>query len=157
MIFPDPPESLSQLRLRHLLRYVGPGVIIASVTIGSGELVMASRSGAIFGYTLLWCFLYAGTFKAIQVYSAARHITLTGEHPLVTWTRLPGPPMWFPLVIVLPAVLLMPVAFSALPETLGGFLHRTLGLSVEGDNVGAWTRLEWWENVWATSVLNSCS
>ena len=132
-------------------------MIIASVTIGSGELVMASRSGAIFGYTLLWCFLYAGTFKAIQVYSAARHITLTGEHPLVTWTRLPGPPMWFPLVIVLPAVLLMPVAFSALPETLGGFLHRTLGLSVEGDNVGAWTRLEWWENVWATSVLALCT
>jgi Mn2+/Fe2+ NRAMP family transporter len=59
-------------------------LIIASVTIGSGELVWASRSGAIFGYQLLWCFLLAGVFKGVQVYVAARHMTLTGEHPMVS-------------------------------------------------------------------------
>lgn len=157
VIYPDPPRFLSRLSPRHLIRYLGPGVIIASVTIGNGELVWASRSGAIFGYTLLWCFLYAGTFKAIQVYSAARHITLTGEHPLATWARLPGPPMWFPLLIVLPAVMLMPVAFSALPETLGGFVHRTIGLALEGADVGPWEHFEWWENVWGTAVLALCT
>ena len=97
--YPLPPPELAAWRWKHLTAFLGPGVIIASVTIGSGELVWASRSGAIFGYGMLWCFLYAGVFKAIQVYTAARHMTLTGEHPMVGWKRLPGPPMWFPLLI----------------------------------------------------------
>jgi Mn2+/Fe2+ NRAMP family transporter len=64
-------------------RVPGAGVIIASVTIGSGEVVWASRSGAMFGYGMRWCFLYECVFKAIQVYTAARHMTLIGEHPMV--------------------------------------------------------------------------
>ena len=83
-LFPEPPLRLRSLNLRSLFLFVGPGLIIASVTIGSGELVWASRSGAIFGYQLLWCFLLAGVFKGVQVYVAARHMTLTGEHPMVS-------------------------------------------------------------------------
>ena len=65
------PAALVRPSLSHLAGYVGPGVIIASVTIGSGEPVYASRSGAVFGYGLRWCFLYAGLFEALQVYTAA--------------------------------------------------------------------------------------
>ncbi len=155
-LYPEPPLALRQPNLKYLARYVGPGVIIASVTIGSGELVYAARSGAIFGYGLLWCFLYAGVFKAIQVYTAARHITLTGEHPLVAWAKLPGPPMWFPLLIALPAVVLMPVAFSAIPEMLAGFVHRVLGMAMQGSAVGPYAHMEFWVNVWAAAVLVMC-
>ena len=91
LLYPEPPMALVRPNLKHLAGYVGPGLIIASVTIGSGELVYASRGGAIFGYGLLWCFLYAGLFKAVQVYTAARHITLTGEHPMVTAEANPEP------------------------------------------------------------------
>jgi Mn2+/Fe2+ NRAMP family transporter len=82
-LYPEPPQALVEPSAKHALAYLGPGVIIASVTIGSGELVHASRSEAIFGYGMLWCFFYAGLFKAIQVYTAGRYITLTGEHPRV--------------------------------------------------------------------------
>ena len=155
-IYPEPPEALVRPRVSHLASYVGPGVIIASVTIGSGELVYASRCGAIFGYTLLWCFLYAGVFKAIQVYTAARHITLTGEHPIVTWKGLPGPPLWFPLLIAVPAVALMPIAFSAIPEILGGFIHRLSGIAMSGPAIGGWGYLEFWINVWSALLLVLC-
>ncbi len=155
-LYAEPPAALARPRVRHLLGYLGPGVIIASVTIGSGELVWASRSGAIFGYSMLWCFLYAGLFKAIQVYTAARHITLTGEHPIVDWARLPGPPCWFPLLIALPAVALMPIAFSAIPETLAGFIHRLTGMPEDGMSVAAWKYQEFWVNVWSTVVLSVC-
>ena len=153
-IYPPAPESLVRLRPRNLLMWLGPGVIIASVTIGSGELVLASRSGAIFGYGMLWCFLYAGVFKAIQVYTAARHITLTGEHPLVGWAR----PRWLPvlpLLIAVPAVLLMPLAFSAIPEILGGFIGQLSGWQFASPSL-------WWEdeefqiNVWTTLVMAVC-
>ena len=95
-LFPEPPERLASLSVRNAFAFIGPGLILASVTIGSGELVWASRSGAVFGYQMLWCFLLAGVFKAIQVYVAARHLTLTGEHPMVSWKAIPGPPLWSP-------------------------------------------------------------
>jgi len=138
-----------------VLRFLGPGIIIASVTIGSGELVWASRSGAIFGYGMMWCFLYAGVFKAIQVYTAARHITLTGEHPLVAWC-IPRRFPVFPLLIAVPAICIMPLAFSGIPEILGGFVHRLTGMSQEGPKAGPWLHLEFWINVWATIVLSAC-
>ena len=163
-LYPEPPAALVRPGWRYLLTYVGPGAIIASVTIGSGELVWASRSGAIFGYAMLWCFLFGGTFKAIQVYTAARHITLTGEHPMRTWQQTPVLRWWFPLLIALPAVALMPVAFSAIPEILGGYIHGLADRAAEGPNgivaggaaVGPWGHEEFWINVWATLVLAAC-
>ncbi len=155
-LYPEPPELLSNLSFRHGLKYVGPGLIVASVTIGSGELVMASRSGAIFGYTMMWCFLYAGIFKAAQVYSALRHYTLTGEHPMVSWGAIPGPPLWFPILLTIPTICVMPIAFSALPEILGTFIHRLLKMPLEGPSVAAWGHEEFWYNLWATTTLVGC-
>jgi len=65
-LFTEPPSLLKRLNPRSAFKYLGPGALIASVTIGSGELVSASRSGAIFGYALVWCFVYAGVFKAVR-------------------------------------------------------------------------------------------
>ena len=155
-IYPEPPSALTRPGVIHRLTLLGPGVIIASVTIGSGELVWASRSGAIFGYAMLWCFLYAGVFKAIQVYAATRHITLTGEHPMVGWRKLPGPPLWFPLVVAVPAVILMPIAFSGISEMLGGYMHRFVGMETAATNVGPWAHHEFWINIWTTIVLSAC-
>ena len=155
-VYPEPPQALRTLSPRYLARYIGPGVIIASVTIGSGELVVASRSGAIFGYSLLWCFLYAGIFKAIQVYTATRHFALTGEHPLVGWSGLPGPRCWFPLLIAVPAVAVMPIAFSLIPEMLGGFIHRLSGMAASDGAVGPWAAIEFRINTWTTLVLCVC-
>lgn len=154
-LFPDPPDSIRRPRLRHMAAWLGPGIIIASVTIGSGELVFASRGGAIFGYGMLWCFLYAGIFKSIQVYTAARHMTLTGEHPLVGWAR----PRWFPvlpLLIALPAIGLMPVAFSAIPEMLGGFIDRLTGAALPNIGSGIWDAQEFRINFWTSLVMIAC-
>ena len=38
-LYPEPPAALAKLTARSLMRYFGPGAILASVTIGSGELV----------------------------------------------------------------------------------------------------------------------
>lgn len=155
-LFPEPPERLASLHLRNVFSFVGPGLIIASVTIGSGELVWASRAGAVFGYQLLWCFLLAGIFKAVQVYSAARHLTLTGEHPMVSWKAIPGPPLWFPLLIALPTVLVMPIAFSSISEILGGYLRELTSLSMSNQPVGPFDGFEFWQNVWGGAVLTIC-
>lgn len=156
-VFEAPPERLAKLSLRGALGFVGPGLIIASVTIGSGELVWASRSGAVFGYRLLWCFLVAGLFKAVQVYVGARHLTLTGEHPMRTWCRLPGPKNWFPLLIAVPTVLVMPIAFSGISEILGGYITQLTGIELnERVWIGRFPVREFWDNLFGSLVLVVC-
>ena len=155
-LYPEPPERLCTFGIRNSLAFVGPGVIIASVTIGSGELVWASRSGAVFGYQMLWCFLLAGLFKGVQVFTAARHLTLTGEHPMVSWRSIPGPPLWFPLLIALPTLAVMPIAFSSISEILGGYAHELIGGWGSSQTVGPFARTEFWENAWATAILTTC-
>ena len=89
--FPELAAALRSRKIGDFLKFFGPGAIIASVTIGSGETVWASRSGAIFGYAMFWAFSLFCITKVVQVYSAARYMTLTGEHPMERWAQLPGP------------------------------------------------------------------
>ncbi len=74
----------------------GPGAIIASLTIGSGELVFSSRGGALFGYRLLGLFLMICLLKWALVFATARHLVLTGADPFQRWMSLPGPAVGCP-------------------------------------------------------------
>lgn len=125
--YPELSEEMKMRGLGPMLAIFGPGAIIASVTIGSGETVFASRGGAIFGYSMLWCFIAGGLLKFIQVYSAARYITLTGEHPIERWKYLPGPRGWVVWVLAIVTILCFPLWLSGLPKMLGGLVVWILG------------------------------
>ena len=56
--FPDLPPALTG-GWSSLLRVFGPGAIIASVTVGTGETIFSPRLGAIFGYAMLWVIVTA--------------------------------------------------------------------------------------------------
>ena len=133
--YPALSEDMQARGLGAMLRIFGPGAIIASVTIGSGETVFASRGGAVFGYALLWCFIGGGLMKFVQVYTAARYMTLTGEHPLERWKFLPGPQGWVVWVMAVLTVLCFPLWLSGLPKMLGGLIVWILG--VRGWRYGA--------------------
>ena len=51
-----PPAALWSRNPLAWFRFFGPGAIVASVTVGSGEIVFPSRGGALFGYQLLWIY-----------------------------------------------------------------------------------------------------
>ena len=63
------------------LAVFGPGAIIASLTIGTGELIFSTRGGALFGYRILFLFVLISLLKWGLVLASARHIILTGVHP----------------------------------------------------------------------------
>jgi len=142
------PELTEQMKMRGIgptLAIFGPGAIIASVTIGSGETVFASRGGAIFGYSMLWCFIAGGLMKFIQVYSAARYITLTGEHPIERWKYLPGPQGWVVWLLAIVTILCFPLWLSGLPKMLGGLVVWILAF--QGDTI--WAD----ERIWGTAFV----
>jgi Mn2+/Fe2+ NRAMP family transporter len=148
-VFAPVPEALrSRNPLRHL-RFYGPGAIIASVTIGSGETVFASRGGAIFGYSLLWCFVLGALLKAIQVYSAMRLMTLTGQHPVAYWGRMKGPRAWFPLLMIVVSLSIVPSMYSALPKFLATLLASLYDVS--------YLRYEQNLNLLASGILIGCA
>jgi Mn2+/Fe2+ NRAMP family transporter len=109
------------------LRCFGPGAILASLTIGVGELVFSTRAGSLFGYRLLWFFALILFFKWLLVYSAARHIALTGVHPFQRWMELPGPRGWFPLIFLLLAVISFPIWVAFHSGTVGTLLAAMTG------------------------------
>ena len=147
--YPPLPDAWRRRGAGSFLLFFGPGAIIASVTIGSGETVFASRGGAVFGYSLLWCFLAGGIMKFVQVYTAARYITLTGEHPLERWKYLPGPRGWVVWVFAAITVLCFPLWLSGLPKMLGGLAVWVLGL----EDVGFWNDPRVWGTIFVVVAV----
>lgn len=143
--YPEPPPELRGQHKLRMIGYFGAGAILASVTIGSGETLFASRSGGVFGYSLLWCFVIGSITKGVQVYTAARHITLTGEHPLTHWGLLPGPRNWAPMIIGALSILCFPFFLGALPLVLGELVNEATGVATAGDEEFAF-----WARTWAT-------
>lgn len=123
---PDPPEKLQgRMTLGTALAFFGPGAIVASLTIGSGEVIFASRAGAVFGYAILWVVFIGLISKAALVYGANHYITVTGEHPMSRFARIfPGPRGWFPLLIGILAIASFPTFASGLSVGLGTYFQQ---------------------------------
>lgn len=97
-----------------LVRVFGPGAVMASVTVGTGETIFSPRLGAVFGYSMLWTILAAVICKGILVYTGGRHLVLTGEHPMQAWARFPGPRRWVPVVLGAVTIVSFPFWVAAL-------------------------------------------
>src|SRR4051812_20702947 len=138
---PGQPKSLLDW-----LRCFGPGAILASLTIGVGELVFSTRAGALFGYRLLWFFAVVLFFKWLLVYSTARHMALTGAHPFQRWMELPGPRGWFPLIFLLLALAAFPIWVAFHSGTVGTLASALTGTGAKWAGVGHF--------VWGIFVLS---
>jgi hypothetical protein len=134
------PESLRSLNPLRWLTIFGPGAIIASLTIGTGELIFSSRGGALFGYRVLFLFTVISLLKWILVFSTARQMVLTGVHPLRRWLDLPGPRGWLPAVMFVFAALCFPIWVSFHSSVLGDLVAGVTGTKdfLGGASVHLW-------------------
>jgi Mn2+/Fe2+ NRAMP family transporter len=111
------------------VRVFGPGAIIASLTIGTGELIFSTRGGALFGYHVLFVFAVILLLKWGLVLATSRHMILTGVHPYERMIDLPGPRGWLPIALVLMAVVCMPIWISFHSGVLGNLTSWITGTS----------------------------
>jgi len=119
---------------------LGPGAIVASLTIGTGELIFSTRAGALFGYRTLGLFAVVLLLKWALVFASARHWVYAEDHPLVAWAGLPGPRGWLPWTLLVVAVPAFPVWVSFHSGTLGTLLGAVTGTreSLGGNASLAW-------------------
>ncbi|QBR93479.1 Nramp family divalent metal transporter [Nocardioides euryhalodurans] len=130
LTYPEPPARMRErLTLVGAATVLGPGAIIASANIGSGEMIFASRGGSIFGYTLLWAFVVAAVTKAALAYSMNRYTVVAGEHLMTRWATLfPGPRGWFPIVFGATSIAVVPSWVSGLGLGIGDLIgENTVG------------------------------
>jgi Mn2+/Fe2+ NRAMP family transporter len=81
-----PPRSL----LGTLSR-LGPGMIIAGSIVGSGELILTTKTGAEAGFWLLWLIIIGCVIKVSTQIEFARHTITWGDTPLKALNAVPGP------------------------------------------------------------------
>jgi Mn2+/Fe2+ NRAMP family transporter len=73
------------------LSRLGPGMIIAGSIVGSGELILTTKTGAEAGFWLLWLIIIGCVIKVSTQIEFARHTITWGETPLKALNRVPGP------------------------------------------------------------------
>ena len=140
--YPEPPQQLRRFNIRSALAFFGPGAIVASATVGSGETIFPARGAAIFGYSIIWMLIVAIIFKGALMYVSNRYMTITGEHPLTRLAHsIPGPRCWLPIVLGLLAVGSLPFWIGGLSLAIGDYLSFLAGGS---------------GRLWATGFLLGC-
>ena len=120
--FADPPRGF-----RATLRHLGPGMILAGSVVGSGELIVTTKLGAVAGFALLWFVIFSCLVKVVVQAELARHTIASGKTFLRVFNALPGPaglrPAWLTLPWLTGFVLACVVAlavFVRLPEESRG-------------------------------------
>jgi len=73
------------------LSRLGPGMIIAGSIVGSGELILATKTGAEAGFWLLWLIIIGCVIKVSTQIEFARNTITWGETPLTALNSVPGP------------------------------------------------------------------
>jgi Mn2+/Fe2+ NRAMP family transporter len=103
-----PPRGLA------VLAVVGPSLIWAAEYIGSGEVILATRTGAIFGSAVLWAIVIGIFLKYWIAMSGARYTVCTGEGMIDMFDRMPGPRHWAVWIIMVAQLIGATVAIGAL-------------------------------------------
>ncbi|MBI2434970.1 MAG: Nramp family divalent metal transporter [Candidatus Hydrogenedentes bacterium] len=110
-----PPRRLA------LLLALGPGLVWCGEYIGSGEVILATRSGAIFGTAILWVPLWA-IFAKFWIGLAGAHYTVTtGEGMIDMMGRTPGPRNWVIWPVFIGQVSSAAISTGALASVTGIF------------------------------------
>lgn len=118
-----PPAGLAVLLL------IGPSFIWAAEYIGSGEVILATRTGAILGTTVLWAVVLGIFLKFWIGMCGARYTVCTGEGMIDMFDRIPGPRHWAVWITLIIQFVCGIVSIGALANAAGFFLHSLTGLS----------------------------
>ena len=139
------PESIQTppIALREVLRWIGPGLIIASAVVGTGELIATTVLGAENGYRLLWLVVLSCVIKVVVQNEIGRYAVGTGKTGLEALDRVSGPRfrvswvVWAWFLMQTTTMMTISGMFAGIAEVL----HRI----VPAVTIGAW--------VWVVTIV----
>ena len=76
------------LNLRGILKTIGPGILYAGAAIGASHLVLSTRAGASYSFTLIWIIILINLFKYPFFEFSYRYTAATGSSVLEGYRKL---------------------------------------------------------------------
>lgn len=105
-----------------VLLMIGPSLVWVSEYIGSGEVIIATRAGALLGTGILWAVVIGIFLKFWIGMSGARYTVTTGEGMIDLFDRLPGPKHWAVWLIFIIQLAAGAVSIGSVASAGGVFL-----------------------------------
>ena len=82
-----------------ILLVLGPSLVWCGEYIGSGEVIIATRTGAILGPAVMWAVFFGIFLKYWIGLCGARYTVVTGEGMVDCFSRMPGPRNWLVWIV----------------------------------------------------------
>jgi hypothetical protein len=117
---PEPPKGLA------LLLMIGPAFVWMGEAIGSGEVILSTRFGAVLGTAVLWVPASAIFLKYWMGMAGARYTVCTGEGMMDMFSRLPGPKNWAVWMVLLAQTFAATISTGGLAVATGTFAHALI-------------------------------
>lgn len=115
-----PPRGMAIFAL------VGPGLVWAGEYIGSGEVILCTRLGAIMGVAILWVPVMAIFLKYVIGMAGARYTVCTGEGMIDMFGRMPGPKNWVVWIVLFGQFAAGAVSIGGLAIAAAAFIHSLI-------------------------------
>ncbi|PCE63270.1 NRAMP family divalent metal transporter [Sediminicola luteus] len=112
--------------LKYLLRYLGPGLLFASMAIGTSHLVLSTKAGAQYGWLMAIPIVLANVLKYPFFEFGVRYTNLTDKTLIEGYAEKGRWYLWFYALINLVSSLTM---LAALYTVTAGLLINLLGVS----------------------------
>ena len=113
-----PPRGLGILLL------VGPAFIWSAEYIGTGEVLLATRAGAVLGTAILWAVVLGILLKYWIGMAGARYTACTGEGMMDLFDRVPGPRHWAVWIVLVVQLFAGALSIGAVATAAGAFLNK---------------------------------
>ena len=117
---PEPPKGMG------LLLMIGPAFVWMGEAIGSGEVILSTRFGAVLGTAVLWVPATAIFLKYWMGMAGARYTVCTGEGMMDMFSRLPGPKNWAVWLVLLAQSFAATISTGGLAVACGVFVHALI-------------------------------
>jgi len=119
----QPPRGLAVLAL------IGPAFIWCAEYIGSGEVILATRTGAILGTGVIWAIVIGIFLKYWIGMSGARYTVCTGEGMIDMFGRIPGPRHWVVWIVLVAQFASATISIGAIAAAAGVFVSSLVPIS----------------------------
>jgi len=123
MTIKTPPKGLA------ILAMIGPAFIWCAEYIGSGEVILSTRVGAILGSGVMWAIFFGIFLKYWIGMSGARYTVCTGEGMIDLFERIPGPRHWVIWVVLVVQFISATIAIGSIASAAGIFVNALVPIS----------------------------
>ncbi|MBN2011323.1 Nramp family divalent metal transporter [candidate division KSB1 bacterium] len=118
-----PPRGLA------ILAIVGLSFIWCAEYIGSGEVILATRTGAILGTSVIWAVVFGIFLKYWIGMSGARYTACTGEGMVDMFSRMPGPKNWAVWLVLVAQLIAGAISIRSIASAAGVFINNIVPIS----------------------------